>query len=98
MARCFYTPAARADLDNIWEYTIEHWGEAQAKNYVREIASACTEVLDGRRRSRAIDGIRPGYRKFLVNSHIVFFRTTANADMEIIRILHRRMDVERHLR
>lgn len=98
MTGCLYTPAAQADLDDIWEYTVENWGVAQAKQYLREIAAACADVLAGKRQSRAIDDIRAGYRKFLINSHMVYFRFNTNSNMEIIRILHLRMDVERHLR
>lgn len=94
---CLFTPAALADLDDIWTYTLDRWGETQAKHYFREIAAACTEVANGERPSRPIDDIRPGYRKVLINAHVAYFRETAGGDTEIVRILHQRMDIERHL-
>jgi toxin ParE1/3/4 len=42
------------------------------------------------------DDLRPGYRKYLVGSHVLFYRVT-NTDVVVVRILHQRMDVERHL-
>ena len=92
-----YAPAARADLDAIWTYTVERWGVAQAASYVREIDQACHDAAAGRRASTPIDDIRPGYRKLLVRSHVVFWRRYEAGDMVVVRILHQRMDVTRHL-
>ncbi len=45
---------------------------------------------------RVCDEIRQGYRKHHVGRHLIFYRQVA-AHIEIIRILHKRMDVESHL-
>jgi toxin ParE1/3/4 len=42
-------------------------------------------------RGRSCDEIRPGYRKFSVGSHVVFYRVT-DVGSDVVRILHRRMD------
>ena len=42
------SPTARADLESIWDYTIAHWGEAQAEDYTRNIQAALIERLGGR--------------------------------------------------
>ena len=42
------------------------------------------------------EDISPGYRKIGVASHVTFFRARAGS-LEILRILHRRMDVSRHI-
>ena len=31
------TPAAKSDLLKIWDYTVETWGEKQAKKYLLDI-------------------------------------------------------------
>ena len=46
--------------------------------------------------SRSAEEIRAGYRKVTVGSHVMFFRMQSDV-VEIIRILHQSMDVERHL-
>lgn len=97
MSRLLYSPAAQADLDSIWTYTFERWGAAQAASYLRELDAACRELAAGTKTSKAIGDIRPGYRKAPARSHVVFFRRVDDGDTLIIRILHRRMDVERHL-
>ena len=45
----------------------------------------------------ARDDIRKGYRVYHVGRHLIFYRQKSTA-IEIVRILHDRMDVETHLR
>lgn len=70
------SPAAQIDLGQIWDYTAAKWGAAQAERYILGIRDACQALADGRRQGRAIDDIRPGYRKLAVGSHFLFFRIT----------------------
>jgi toxin ParE1/3/4 len=48
------------------------------------------------RRGRPRDEIRPGYMSYAVGSHILFFRR-AGTDVDVVRVLHARMDFDRHL-
>ena len=90
------SPAAQADLDDIWEYTAGRWGEAQAERYTRDIQAACRALGDGTRTGRSAEDIRAGYRKLGVGSHMIYFRSRAGM-VEIVRILHGRMDVSRRI-
>ena len=49
------SPAARADLEEIWDYTARTWGRAQAERYVLEIREACESLAGRTRRGRSID-------------------------------------------
>jgi toxin ParE1/3/4 len=95
------SPAAQADLEQIWDYTARNWGKDQAARYILGIRDACQALADGRRQGRPIDDIRPGYRKLAVGSHVLFYRLfyrVADAGLiDVIRILHQRMDVAAHL-
>jgi toxin ParE1/3/4 len=42
--------------------------------------------------------IRKGYRSTKVKSHIIFFKKSMFGEIEIIRILHQRMDIESRLK
>jgi len=44
--RYVLSPAARADLEQIWDYTCEPWDDDQAEGYVREIQRAIERVVD----------------------------------------------------
>src|SRR4051794_35404435 len=92
------SPAARNDLNHIWNYTARNWRTGQADRYILVIRDACAALADGNRRGRAIDDIRPGYRKLAVRSHFLFYRVTESGLIEVVRILHQRMDVSTHLR
>ena len=91
------SPAARADLEQIWDYTAGRWGEDQAERYVLAIRDTCQELAANTRQSRPANDIRAEYRKAVIGSHILFFRRTDTGLLDIIRILHQRMDMIRHL-
>ena len=90
------SPRAQKDIDDIWDYTVERWGEQQADAYVRLLEAAIAAVAADPTIGQACDDVRPGYRMRFVGSHILFYRTTMTA-LIVVRILHQRMDVERHL-
>lgn len=96
MSEVVFSLRAQADLDAIWEYTADRWDVEQADSYLRDLVSACNAVASGSRRGRSADDIRPGYFKFTVISHVVFYKES-NGIMDVIRILHQQMDVSRHL-
>lgn len=97
MAGYALSPAARADLEEIWDHTVGRWGEAQAEFQIRNIQKACEALSGGALVIRSAGDIRAGYRKAAVGSHVIYFRARSDA-VEVVRILHRRMDVARHVR
>ena len=46
---------------------------------------------------RACDEIRPGYRKLAAGSHTLYYRVTPDGIIDVVRVLHQRKDVDRHL-
>ena len=90
------TPAAQRDLSSIWDYTQERWDVHQAETYVDEIRVAVERIADDPRRGRACDEIREGYRRYSIGSHLLFYIARPDG-VDVIRILHQRMDPARHL-
>jgi toxin ParE1/3/4 len=97
LKRYTLTPAARADLEAIWDYTTLNWGQDQAERYATEIRTALDGLLAGRLRARSIAEIRPGYSKYAVGSHVLFIRANQAGNIEVVRILHGRMDAKARL-
>ena len=97
MNRYVLSPAARADLEEIWNYTCQRWDDDHAEEYVREIQRAIERVVDNPMIGRACDELRPGYRKHAVGSHKLCYRIVSGDVINVVRILHQRMDVDRHL-
>lgn len=89
-------PRARADLDEIWDYTMERWGLEQAETYIRQLWKHIQAVADSPSLGRDCEDLRPGYRQYPSGSHLLFYRLT-DAGVDIVRILHERMDYERHI-
>ncbi|GAA3776559.1 type II toxin-antitoxin system RelE/ParE family toxin [Microbacterium kribbense] len=90
------TPAAVRDLSSIWDFTAQRWDARQAESYVTEIRSAIERVAADPERGRTCDEIREGYRRYGIGSHLIFYVESAHG-VDVIRILHQRMDPTRHL-
>ncbi len=94
--RAIVSPRAQADIDDIWDYTAEHWGERQAAVYLDLIKAAVNAVAMDPGVGRNCDQVRPGLRRYQAGSHVVFYRALATT-IVVARVLHQRMDVGRHL-
>lgn len=94
MARYILTNEAVKDLEEIWIYTYQKWSVEQADRYynliIDEIEFLSSNPLSG----RSMDYIKEGYKVSKVKSHLVFYKIIKNETIEIIRVLHQRMDVE----
>jgi toxin ParE1/3/4 len=84
------------DLDEIWSYTVEKWSREQANRYysliMDEINSICKNFLAG----KSSESMEEGCRILKVKSHRVIYRLNKGV-VEIIRILHERMDIDSRL-
>jgi len=90
------SPRAIRDLEEIWDFTASTWSIDQAERYIRQIESTIAEIAAKPSIARPCDAIRTGYFKHPVGSHVLFFRMVP-AGIGIVRILHGRMDFDRHL-
>ncbi|WP_433603730.1 type II toxin-antitoxin system RelE/ParE family toxin (plasmid) [Nocardia sp. CA-135953] len=97
MSRYLLSPAAQADLEQIWDYTAQRWDADQAEEYLRALQRAIERAAVNPRIGQACDEIRPGYLKLAAGSHMLFYRVTADGEVDVVRVLHQRMDIDRHL-
>ena len=84
---------AVADLEGIWLYTVEKWFVNQADCYYNLIVDEINFICKNNNAGKSMEHIRKGYRASKVKSHLIFYRILNNT-VEIIRILHERMDIE----
>lgn len=94
--RLSISPLADHDLAEIWVYSAEHWSADQANRYIRMLNEGFAAVAKNILRARACDEIRSGYFRFNAGSHVVFCRIQGDT-LDIVRVLHQRMDFQRHL-
>ncbi len=95
MSRYVLSPAARADLEGIWDYTSERWDDRQAEEYLREIQRAVERISENPKLGLACDEVRTGYRKHSVGPHTLYYRIVGGV-IDVVRTLHERMDIDRH--
>ncbi|MEK6746605.1 MAG: type II toxin-antitoxin system RelE/ParE family toxin [Pseudomonadota bacterium] len=84
------SPDAIKDIREIWNYTVDKWGEKQANNYIKNIFECFEEII-------ARDVV---YKKLFIDDkeiklvrhehHYIFF--IVKKDPIIVRVLHKKMD------
>lgn len=98
MGRFTLTNKAKADLKSVATYTQRKWGKSQRGIYLKQFDDAFHLLADSPDVGTKCDFIKSGYRKFPNISHVIFYRTVNDSQIEIIRILHKRMDVDINLK
>jgi len=84
------------DLKSIGLFTLKYWGREQQKIYLSKLVESFHILADQPHLGIACDDIRQGYRIYHVGRHLIFYRQKSTG-IEIIRILHDRMDVQTRL-
>jgi toxin ParE1/3/4 len=90
-------PKARSDIDAIWDYTVQSWGVQQALHYLNGLRDVCTELADNPELGKCRDELYKGLRVYPSGKHLVFYLIIENG-IDVVRILHGSMDVQRHLK
>ena len=99
MPKVRYSNKAVEDLTLIWEYTYSEWSESQADEYYEILISACCNRLlyPSIISNRSYDEITNGLMGIKAGHHVIFYNIMDNDDVMVIRILHERMDIKKHL-
>lgn len=87
---------ADADLAEIATYTTAEFGVEQARTYRDQFRACFASLLENPHLGRTADELAPGLRRIRQQAHVVFYLPGDDAVL-IVRILHHRMDFERHL-
>ncbi len=87
---------AVSDLEEIWLYTVEKWSIEHADRYYNLIFDEINYICKNINAGKSMEHVRKGYRASKVKFHFIFYRVV-NDTIEVIRILHERMDIENRL-
>lgn len=87
---------AQSDLENIWLYTCQEFGDRQAAHYLDALEDGIKLLLDHPEIGRAADHIKAGYRALTKHHHSIYY-TVSKSHINIIGVLHERMDPAAHL-
>lgn len=89
---------ANHDLEDIWRYTYEKWSLEQADRYFNSIMDEIEYLADNPKSGKDYSHVRKGYIRSQIKSHFIFYRMNSKwNEIEIIRILHQRMDIQSRL-
>ncbi len=89
---------ANRDIENIWLYTIERWSKEQADRYFNLIMDEIEYLAKEPKSGIDYSEVRKGYFRSQIKSHFIFYKINRKKEeIEIIRILHQRMDIAAHI-
>lgn len=92
------TNSALNDLRVIAQFTESRWGKEQRNTYLAQLDLSFHRLADAPLVGASCDDVRSGYRRFPVGSHVIFYRMMDQDRIQIVRILHKSMDVPSRLR
>jgi len=86
------------DLNDIWVYTFHKWSKEQADKYYDLVIEEIEFIADNYLLGKPVEQTRKNYRVTKIKSHLIFYRKVENEIVEIVRILHQRMDIKKRLK
>ncbi len=102
------TKLAAADYAAILRFTLKRWGHEQLTAYRLLLNDGINAVAENPERlnSHSRDDLRPGFRSFSIGllaahtrlgRHVIYYRVADEGIVEILRILHDRMEISSKL-
>jgi toxin ParE1/3/4 len=73
------------------------WSENQADKYYELLTSSFHEIVENPKLGKNYTEIDSGILGLRVGKHIVFYKLAQSSDIEILRILHERMDLKNRI-
>lgn len=90
------SPAARADLVDIWKYTATTWNAEEADAYLDSLEGGIERLNVYPKLGIDYGHVLPGYRRLHIERHGVFYKILEQ-EVLVVRILHEEMDAPRHI-
>jgi len=87
------TNKAKSDLKDIALFTSRRWGVEQRNIYLKQFDDSFWLLAESPDIGKTCDEIRDGYKKFPQGSHLIFYKQIGSQNIQVIRILHKSMDV-----
>ena len=97
MSKYIINEKALEDINSIWIYTAENWSVEQADRYYNLIYDEIEYIVSNFEMARDFGKIRKSYKYSKVKSHLIFFKKDKNNEIEVVRVLHERMDIENRI-
>ena len=79
---------------DIGRYTEKKWGAEQRNIYIKQLDNCFTQLSENPMLGISCEHISKDYQKLPQGSHLIFYKSKTEEIIEIIRILHKSMDVK----
>ncbi len=89
-------PKAEKDLERIYDYSLQEFGDERADQYIKDLNAAFYKLACDPSLAKNYTFVRSDLYSYRVVSHVIFFKLAANG-ITIVRVLHKSMDYGRHL-
>ncbi len=86
---------AERRIEDIYRYSIQRFGLRTAKRYLNGMHEAFALLAENPLMGTAQGWIQPGYRRFIHESHVVYYRPV-EAGILIVEVLHEAQDPTSH--
>ena len=96
MAHYKLSPLAQEDIKAIKSYSNDRWGKDKTTLYLSNLRQRMQWLADNPQLGLVRDDVKDGYYSLFEGEHTIFYRIVEK-NIEIISILHQRMDVKKHL-
>jgi toxin ParE1/3/4 len=93
MATFKLSSKAKGDLLKIGRYTQKRWDKRQRNTYLKMLDDAFHVLGDNPNIGKPCDFVKKSYRRYPQGSHVIFYTSGPTASIEIVRVLHKNMDV-----
>jgi toxin ParE1/3/4 len=97
MSEYIINEKALDDINKIWIYTAENWSVEQADRYYNSIFDEIEYIVQRFDMARDFGNIRKSYKYSKIKSHLIFFKKNKSNKIEVVRVLHERMDIGNRL-
>tara|TARA_A200000159_G_C7045889_1_gene224024 strand:- start:76 stop:369 length:294 start_codon:yes stop_codon:yes gene_type:complete len=96
MTKVILSKAADADLEDIFDYTLEEFGLDQAVSYVSEFDDTFETISENPEIGRKREEIREELRSLVKDKYVIFYRILID-HIRVVRILHGSRDLPKFL-
>ena len=93
-----FSSKAKFEINSIWLYTYENWSLEQAEGYYDQLIAEIEQISKHPEDGRVFARAGKTFMYTPAGSHLIFYRVNSEMEIEVMRILHKRMDIENRLR
>lgn len=97
MSEYVISEKALEDINTIWIYTAKNWSVEQADRYYNSIMDEIEFIVQKFELARDFGKIRKSYKYSKIQSHLIFFKKNQSNEIEVVRVLHEKMNIENRL-